>query len=440
LVARVFDLKVKELIKDLKVKEVFGTYKGLVRTIEYQKRGLPHLHLLLFLDARFKIDRNDTIDQIISAEIPSKEVDPELYEIVTKNMVHGPCGDINPKSPCMVKDNNGNLKCSKGFPKDFIEESVISDDGYPKYKRTRNMDPSCRYSIRNPLEHGRSHFEIDNRWNNSYLSKKFKAHVNVECCQSVKAIRYINKYVYKGSDRTTMKLSDTNNEIERYLERRYIGPTEAFARIFEYKSHEEDPTVTTLALHLKDNQPVYFPEDVTQFEIRQILGNSKSMLTAYFHYYEIHPNVPKYLYQDFPEHFVRKQKNKCWEPRKRSFAIGRIPYCSPTCGDRYYLRLLLVNVPGAKSFEHIKTVNGHECETFKQACLELDLIEDDQEWTRCFDEALIFSSGSSLRGLFVTALTFGELVDPVALWIQYRNSICDDLSRELIICTWLKKN
>lgn len=37
LVARVFDLKVKEFIKDLKVKRIFGPYKGLVRTIEYQK-------------------------------------------------------------------------------------------------------------------------------------------------------------------------------------------------------------------------------------------------------------------------------------------------------------------------------------------------------------------------------------------------------------------
>ncbi|MEG1462959.1 MAG: helitron helicase-like domain-containing protein, partial [Anaerorhabdus sp.] len=50
LVARVFDLKVKELLNDLRYKNIFGPYKGLVRTIEYQKRGLPHLHLLLFLD------------------------------------------------------------------------------------------------------------------------------------------------------------------------------------------------------------------------------------------------------------------------------------------------------------------------------------------------------------------------------------------------------
>lgn len=43
LVARVFNLKLKELLDQLKRKNIFGTYKGLVRTIEYQKRGLPML-------------------------------------------------------------------------------------------------------------------------------------------------------------------------------------------------------------------------------------------------------------------------------------------------------------------------------------------------------------------------------------------------------------
>jgi hypothetical protein len=198
LVARVFDLKVKELIKDLRLKQIFGSYKGLVRTIDYQKRGLPHLHLLLFLDAAYNLDRKDRIDQVVSAELPSKDTDPELYEIVTKNMVHGPCGDINPKSPCMVKNDRGELTCSKRFPKAFIEETLVNEDGYPQYKRTRNMDSSCRYSIPNPSRCGSSRFEIDNRWivpYNPYLSKKFKTHINVECCQGVQAIKYINKYV-----------------------------------------------------------------------------------------------------------------------------------------------------------------------------------------------------------------------------------------------------
>ncbi|CEP10123.1 hypothetical protein, partial, partial [Parasitella parasitica] len=99
LVARVFDLKVKELLNDLKRKNIFGTYRGLLRTIEYQKRGLSHLHLLLFLNPAENFDTAEKIYQVISAEIPSRENDPELLEIVTKNMVHGPCGDINPNSP-----------------------------------------------------------------------------------------------------------------------------------------------------------------------------------------------------------------------------------------------------------------------------------------------------------------------------------------------------
>jgi hypothetical protein len=38
-------------------------------------------------------------------------------------MVHGPCDDINPASPCMVKGANGHLVCSKRFPKEFSEET-----------------------------------------------------------------------------------------------------------------------------------------------------------------------------------------------------------------------------------------------------------------------------------------------------------------------------
>ena len=70
-------------------------------------------------------------------------------------------------------------------------------------------------------------------------------------------------------------------------------------------------------------------------------------------------------------------------------------------------------------------------ETFKQACLMLHLIEDDREWQYCFTEAAMFSSGAALRDLFVTALTFGQLIDPVELWEEFCQSICDDLHHKL---------
>ena len=41
-------------------------------TMEYQKRGLPHAHILLWVAPETKVKPED-IDLVISAEIPDKE-------------------------------------------------------------------------------------------------------------------------------------------------------------------------------------------------------------------------------------------------------------------------------------------------------------------------------------------------------------------------------
>lgn len=48
IVARVFQLKKEALLKEIR-DGLFGGVVGLVHTIEFQKRGLPHMHLLIFL-------------------------------------------------------------------------------------------------------------------------------------------------------------------------------------------------------------------------------------------------------------------------------------------------------------------------------------------------------------------------------------------------------
>jgi hypothetical protein len=437
LVARVFNLKVRELIHDLKNKQIFGKYKGLVRTIEYQKRGLPHLHLLLFLDSDEAFDTPERIDEVICAEIPSKTKDLELYEVITKNMIHGPCGDLNPQSPCMKKDVNGRLVCSKKFPKQYTSQTQVLEGGYPLYKRRDFIDADSRYFIRHPSIRSRmqnTQYEVTNQWvvpYNPYLSKKYKAHINVEHCASVHAVKYINKYVYKGSDKTTVKLSDTVNEIDTYLQGRYIGPTEAFWRIFEYPFHEEDPTVVALPLHLPNQQQVVIPASSSREEVQEILDKSTTMLIAFLQYNKTNTDGRKYLYHEFPQHFVYDRSKKAWKPRKRGIAIGRVQYCTPICGERYYLRLLLTAVTGPTSFDHLKTVGSILYPTFKDACVAMHLIEDDKEWSKCFHEASIFSTGKDLRNLFIVALTQGEVVDPNALWREFMNDICDDLDHRL---------
>ena len=87
-----------------------------IYTIEFQKRGLPHAHILLFLHLDVKNSSPDFIDMIISAEISDQKVDWYGYNAMKKFMIHGPCGELNPNSPCMLYN-----RCTKHLPKKFNE-------------------------------------------------------------------------------------------------------------------------------------------------------------------------------------------------------------------------------------------------------------------------------------------------------------------------------
>ena len=130
LVVRVFHLKLKALLKDVVNKHVFGRVTGYVYTIEFQKRELPHTHILLILNPLDRLGDPDIVDSVVSAEIPNREEYLELHATVTKCMVRGPCGQLNPRSPCMAEN-----VCTKGFPKAFQDETVFADNAYPTYKR-----------------------------------------------------------------------------------------------------------------------------------------------------------------------------------------------------------------------------------------------------------------------------------------------------------------
>ena len=124
----VFHQKKKKLIKLLEKDQVFGKMRAYTYMIEFQKRELPHCHLLVFLngDSRATI-RPSFLDDVISAEIPP--ITSPVQELVITQMMHGPCRSLNLNSPCMIDG-----KCDKDFPKDFCNETIVEDiDGYPKY-------------------------------------------------------------------------------------------------------------------------------------------------------------------------------------------------------------------------------------------------------------------------------------------------------------------
>jgi hypothetical protein len=127
IVARVFRQKIKSLLEDIRG-GIFGEVLGLIYTNEFQKRTLPHTHILVCLRHMYKIHHPEEVDALVSAQLPDPVTHPLLYETITKTMLHGPCGPQFPNSPCMV-----NGKCSKNYSRDFAEETRFGDDGYPEY-------------------------------------------------------------------------------------------------------------------------------------------------------------------------------------------------------------------------------------------------------------------------------------------------------------------
>jgi hypothetical protein len=62
-------------------------------------------------------------------------------------------------------------------------------------------------------------------------------------------------------------------------------------------------------------------------------------------------------------------------------------YAHPTSGERYYLQMLLNCVKGATSYKHLRTVDGREHDTFKDACITMGLLTDNNEWHQALEEA-----------------------------------------------------
>ncbi|OWZ09158.1 Helitron helicase [Phytophthora megakarya] len=119
IVARDFMQNLKELNKD---ERVLGIQAARVHVVEYQKCGLPHAHILLILRPEDKPVNAEDVDNLVWAKLPDKDKYPELYETVISRMMHGLCGEQNPRSPCM---KNG--RCSKKFPKPFSKETTMSE-------------------------------------------------------------------------------------------------------------------------------------------------------------------------------------------------------------------------------------------------------------------------------------------------------------------------
>ncbi|ONM54612.1 hypothetical protein ZEAMMB73_Zm00001d020246 [Zea mays] len=211
-----------------------GKVRAYVYVVEFQKRGLPHAHFLLIMQRKYKLTCPEQYDLLISAEIPSNKY-PELQKMVIKHMMHSPCGSLNPNCPC----TKGRKSCKNHYPRPFNDTTLQGKDLYPIYRR---HDDDHKEKVRG--------CELDNRWvvpYNPYLLRLFNCHINVEACGSIKAVKYLFKYIYKGHDRASVVMRDASkadddvDEIKQYRDARWVTPPEALWRIYGFELSQISP-------------------------------------------------------------------------------------------------------------------------------------------------------------------------------------------------------
>ncbi|XP_028058329.1 uncharacterized protein LOC114262174 [Camellia sinensis] len=312
ILARVFRIKLKQLMAYFKNRKFFGKIIADIHVIEFQKRGLPHSHIILTLSADDKIKSPEEIDDIICAEIPDKDEDPLAFQTVMRCMIHGPCGSANPNAPCMV-----NGKCSKHYLKNFCSETSIDENGFAIYRR-RNTKK--KYMVNG--------FEIDNRWVIPYnrdLIVLYDAHINIERCAHSKLIKYLYNYIHKGPNHATVVIEDNVNrlnidgqsryreadEVKQYLDCRYISAIESYWRIFEFELQKQYPSVERLQYHLPGEQSILFRDTDNISSIINQPGVHETMFTRWFQANRDHVEANTLTYEEFPNSWfgTRNRRN-----------------------------------------------------------------------------------------------------------------------------------
>jgi hypothetical protein len=397
-----------------------------------------HAFFTLANDAKWKTP--EKIDEHIRAYVDPED-DDELRELIQRYMLHGPCGNDNPKSPCMV-EKEGKLRCSKEFPKAFSNETKVGEDGFCCYRRPNNGE---KFTLRDGST-------LDNRFVvpfNPYLLRRFQCHINVERCNSISGVKYLYKYVYKGYDKCEMDATyvskkeaqheeqrgeQSRDEIQEHLDFRFLCPCEACWRIFEMEMQAKSHHIERLPVHLRNQQVITLDGDEAPESEDDPILDMPTKLTAYFAYNATLPEEERLYYYEIPRHcvwaFCKRDKVAEWRKRKHANkpTLGRMYTVNPSQSELWHLRILLHHVKPTR-WEDLFTYEGREFPSLAAAALARGLTLDDTEQIKAMEEAVRTASPREIRTLFAIILLHQPPKEPETLWEQFKVPMADDFIR-----------
>ena len=245
-------------------------------------------------------------------------------------------------------------KCCKRYPREFREETSLPEAMYPLYRR-RDLGRTADKA-------GHTMDSRDVVPYNPGLTKKYGCHLNIEIVTSIKSVKYLYKYSYKGHDRATLELGEEiipgkkeaedaekpPDEIKNHIDARYVGPPEAAWRLFGFHMSGRSHHVERLAVHLPGIQRLLFEMGQEEAALATAAGKRTTLL-AWFELNQDPKNAQarELRYAQIPEHYVWHMKTRKWAARTSVSAankvIGRLHGAALDEGARFYLNLLLLH-------------------------------------------------------------------------------------------------
>lgn len=407
IVARVFWLKFKSMMKDIVEHKIFGPVQAFVWRIEWQLRGLPHVHLLIILVNAIRTARE--VDSIVSAEIPDPHLYPELHAAVNEYQIHSPC-DLDPSASCRC--DGPNKRCKRYFPKPMARETTLMGNKYPLYRRRGIYSCVVKDRI------------ITDDWVvpfSPFLTLKYRAHCNVEVASSIKSFKYVYKYVLKSPDSAVISI----NEIQAHLSGRMLSAAEAVWRLLGLPLHKEFPPVMRLHVHLPNQHSVIFDPTADAADILDANLAATSTLLQWFELNQSDATARRYSYTEIPEHFVWN-KDK-WSRRQRGSVLGRIYSVSSRNQELFALKRLLSVVRGATGWDDLRSVDGVCYGSFQEACGARGMLADDGDIIEAFQEiARVSCSVENNRHQFALLLLNRQCQNTPQFFALMQEHLCDN--------------
>lgn len=408
LMNRVFVEKFKALMDLLVKKSLCGKVVSYVYVIEFQKRGLPHVHILLSMAEEDKFQTEERIDKYFSAEIPDPKKNPLLFDLVTGMMVHGPCES----KPCWEKG-----RCSRGYPKKKNDKTYIDPNGFCNYRRRA----TGHYK-------NKAHRTVNNGNVVTYmplLMKIFQAHINAEVVsKSQRTIKYLYKYVFKGYDVANIAIAKDGkmqiDEVKTFINGRYVAASEAALIIQGYKNSGRSHSVVRLPVHTEKPEEIVFEDGLDVIPEKED-EHLKSMLQAFFEVNKLYPET-KILYQRVVKHYVYEAKQRRWKPRQRNAdkVVSRVRDVSVYNKELFAIRTLLFHVLSPTCFNDLKVFRNKTYDTFFEAAQVQNLVLGEEIFMLTFDDYKDFHTPPQLRKLLAQMLLTKTIFCGEKYWEKFK--------------------